>query len=129
MRPSSRGRPTFVPTAEQRQNVEEMTGFGIAIEDIARLIKNPENGKPIDEKTLRRHFADEIATGRTKAIAAVAQSLFAEATKGEDPRSRVSAAQFWLSRRAGWRETSVAQHEGKDGGPIVFKLCKDEANL
>jgi len=108
----------FVPTAEQRQNVEAMTGFGIAQEDIARLIKNPATGKPLHTKSLRKYFADEIATGLTKATAAFAQSLFAEATKGEDPASRVSAAKFWLSRRAGWKETVVQEHTGKDGKPI-----------
>jgi hypothetical protein len=122
-------RKPFVPTAEQRQNVEAMTGFGIAQADIARVIKNPANGKPIDEKTLRKHFADEIATGLTKATAALAQSLFAEATKGEDSRSRVTAAMFWLGRRAGWKETTVAQHEGKNGGPIVFTLSRDDDSL
>ena len=61
----------FVPTAEQRQNVEAMTGFGIALGDIARLIKNPATGKPLDLKTLHKHFADEIVTGQTKAVAEV----------------------------------------------------------
>jgi hypothetical protein len=122
-------RKPFVPTADQRQNVEAMTGFGIPEDDIARLIKNPATGKAIDIKTLRKHFPDEIATGMTNAIAQVAQSLVKEATKGEDPRSRVAAAIFWLSRRAGWKETKVAQHEGKDGGPIVFKISRDDDNL
>jgi hypothetical protein len=114
----SRMNKPFVPTAEQRQNVEAMIGFGIPIDDIARLIKNPATNKPLDLKTLRKHFADEIATGFTKATAAVAQSLFAEATKGGHPPSRVSAAQFWLSRRGGWKETTVTEHTGKDGTPI-----------
>ena len=48
----------------------------------------------------------------------VAQSLFKEATKGEDPRSRVSAAIFWLCRRAGWKETKITEHIGKDGAAI-----------
>jgi hypothetical protein len=111
-------RKPFVPTAEQRQNVEAMTGYGIGQDDIARLIKNPETGKPLDGKSLRKYFADEIATGLTKATPQVAQSLFAEATKSKDPRSRVSAAIFWLSRRAGWKETIVQEHAGKDGAAI-----------
>jgi hypothetical protein len=44
-------RKPFVPTAEQRQNVETMTGYGISQDDIARLIKNPATGKPLDEKS------------------------------------------------------------------------------
>jgi hypothetical protein len=109
------GRPMskqFAPTADQRGNVEAMTGFGIPEAEICRLIKNPETGQPIDKKTFELHFADEIATGLTKANAAVAQSLFAEATKGQDPRSRIDAAKFWLSRRADWKETSVYHHKG-----------------
>jgi hypothetical protein len=59
-------RRAFNPTAEPRGNVEAMIGYGIAEADICLLIKNPETGKPIDLKTLRRHFAREIATGVTK---------------------------------------------------------------
>jgi hypothetical protein len=55
----------FAPTVDQRGNVEAMTGFGISQEEICRLIKNPETGKPIDKKTLELHFADEIETGQT----------------------------------------------------------------
>jgi hypothetical protein len=59
-------RRAFNPTAEQRGNVEAMIGYGIPEADICLLIKNPETGKPIDLKTLRSHFAREIATGVTK---------------------------------------------------------------
>jgi hypothetical protein len=109
----------FVPTAEQRQNVEAMTGFGIRQEDICLLIKNSETGKPINKETLEIHFAAEIATGKTKANAKVASSLFKDATECPDHRARVSAASFWMRMRAGWKDTTVHEHVGKDGGPIV----------
>ena len=57
------GRPMskkFAPTADQRGNVEAMTGFGISQQEICRVIINPETGKPIDKKTLELHFADEM---------------------------------------------------------------------
>ncbi len=108
----------FVPTAEQRQNVEAMTGFGIPQDDICLLIKNRETGKPIDRKTLASHFADEIATGLTKANAQVAGSLFKDATSCPNDRARVAASSFWLKMRAGWKDTTVHEHVGKDGGPI-----------
>jgi hypothetical protein len=72
------GRPMskkFAPTVEQRGNVEAMTGFGISREEICLLIKNPETGKPIDRKTLRLHFPEEIATGHTRANAASGRRL------------------------------------------------------
>jgi hypothetical protein len=33
-------------------------------------------------------------------------------------RAAVTAAKYWLSRRAGWKETQVHQIEGGDRGPI-----------
>jgi hypothetical protein len=65
-------RRAFKPTAEQRGNVEAMTGYGIPTAEICLLIKNPETSKPIDLATLRKHFAREIATGATKLKALVA---------------------------------------------------------
>jgi hypothetical protein len=46
-------RPAFTPSSEQRGNVEAMIGYGITAAEICRLIKNPETGKAIDQKTLR----------------------------------------------------------------------------
>jgi hypothetical protein len=108
----------FVPTNEQRQNVEAMTGFGIPQDSICLLIKNPETGKPITKPTLELHFADEIATGATKANARVGASLFKDATECPNDRARVAASTFWLRMRAGWKDTTVHEHVGKDGGPI-----------
>ncbi len=108
----------FIPTQEQRQNVEAMVGFGIPQTDICLLIRNRETGKPIDKTTLELHFADEIATGATKANAKVASSLFKDATECPDHRARVAASTFWLRMRSGWKDTSVVEHTGKDGGPI-----------
>lgn len=119
----------FVPTAEQRQNVEAMIGFGIKQEDVCLLIKNRETRKPIDEKTLREHFADEIATGATKANAKVASSLFKDATECPNDHARVAASTFWLKMRAGWKDVTVHEHVGKDGGPIktdnAFTIISD----
>jgi hypothetical protein len=50
----------FQPTQEQRDNVEAMIGFGITEAETCCLVKNPETGKPIDEKTLRKYFKAEI---------------------------------------------------------------------
>jgi hypothetical protein len=36
----------------------------------------------------------------------------------EKTRAAVTAAKYWLSRRAGWKETQVHQIEGGDRGPI-----------
>jgi|HubBroStandDraft_4_1064222.scaffolds.fasta_scaffold753463_2 hypothetical protein len=36
----------------------------------------------------------------------------------EKARAAVTAAKYWLSRRAGWKETQLHQIEGGDRGPI-----------
>lgn len=107
------GRPPYAPTEEQRRNVEAMAGFGIPQAEICLLMINPETGRPIDEKTLRAHFHDELAQGHVKANSAIGQALFKKAT-GSGPQS-VAAAIFWLKCRAGWREQSVIQVDVKSG--------------
>lgn len=103
------GRPAFKPTDAQRRQVKAMCAYGIPQEDIARVLA-------VDPKTLRKHFPDELATGSTEANAKVAESLYKKATG--DGASAVTAAIFWLKTRAGWKETSIHQMTGADGGPI-----------
>ena len=71
----------------------------------------------IGEKTLRKYYADVLATAEVKASSIVAQSLFNKAVKGEGAAA-VSAAIFWLKVRGGWRERDVHEITGPGGGPI-----------
>lgn len=98
-----RGRPPFRPTAKDRRSVLELAGFGLRHEEIVRLVINPTTGRPIDEKTLRQHFADELERGTARVNADVAQSLYRRATSTKGSQA-VTAAIFWLKCRAGWRE-------------------------
>jgi hypothetical protein len=112
----------FVPTKEQRENVEAMTGFGIPQEEIARLIKNPETGKSIDDDTLRLRFSEEIATGLTKVKANVGRFIYASIMGlpggiTHEP-SRAHLAEFFADRRMGWSQKSIHEHTGKDGSPL-----------
>jgi hypothetical protein len=56
--------------------------------------------------------------GGAKANTKVAESLFRKAT-GDGPQS-VAAAIFWLKTRAGWMETTVHEHGGAEGMPLVI---------
>lgn len=60
------GRPQFQPSDKQRGQVEAMTAYGIPQSEIARTVG-------ISEPTLQKHFAEEIATGATKANAQVGE--------------------------------------------------------
>lgn len=89
------GRPPHMPGPAERRLVESMAGYGVPVDDIARVLG-------IDSKTLKKHYRAELDTGHILANAKVAESLFRKAT-GDGPKS-VTAAIFWLKTRAGWRE-------------------------
>ena len=75
--------------------------FGITRPTFAAMMeRNPE-------------FALLYKKGRAKAIGAVAQGLLQRARDGD-----TASSIFYLKTQAGWRETNVTEHTGKDGGPI-----------
>ena len=86
----------FVPTAEERRQVEAMAGYGVPHDQIAVLIG--EDG--IDSDTLKKHFKKELAQGKAKANAKVGQTLFQKATAGD-----TTAAIWWSKTQMGWRES------------------------
>jgi hypothetical protein len=103
------GRRAHKPDSFHRRQVEAMAGYGVPELDIARVVG-------IDSKTLRKHYRDELDTGQIKATAKVAEFLFRKATT--DGSQAVTAAIFWMKSRAGWKEPSVHELSGRDGGPI-----------
>jgi len=111
-----RGKPPFEPTDEQRRTVEMMSAMGIPQEDICQVILG-RNGKPIDAKTLRKHFHEELATAAMKANVKVANALFRVATDPKGGSRAVTAQIFWLKTRAGWRE--LPTREIQDNDPFI----------
>jgi len=108
------GQPPFSPTEEQRRTVEMMSAMGITQEDICEVIRG-RSGKPIDLKTLRKHFHEELATAAMKANVKVANSLFRTATDPKGGMKAVTAQIFWLKTRARWKETSQLDMTSTDG--------------
>lgn len=115
-------KPQFKPTTEQRELVRTLAGVGTRSADICLLVKSPD-GKPIAEKTLRRHFRAELDEGTVQATAKVARTLYGIATHPGGGSSTVTAAIFWLKTRAGWKETQQVEHTGKDGAPIATTVA------
>lgn len=124
------GRKPFEPTEDQRRQVEAFAAYGIPQEDMCKLLLNPRTGKPIDLKTLHKHFRVELDTGMVRANAKVAESLFRQAVgaaaqydaNGNLIRAEqtpvVSAGIFWAKARMGWKERDVHEFTGENGGPI-----------
>jgi len=102
------GRPAFEPTDHERKQVEAMSGYGLPIEQIAVLVRDG-----IDTDTLRKHFAQELISGKAKANGQVGKTLFQKVMAGD-----TTAAIWWSKTQMRWKE--VQQHEitGKDGAPI-----------
>lgn len=112
--PFKKGEPScrkYEPTPQQRRQVMTMTGFGIRQREVASVLG-------IDEKTLRLHFRRELDIGATEANLHVASSLFTMATKEHN----VAAAIWWTKARMGWKETTVSEQTGPDGGPLTYVI-------
>jgi hypothetical protein len=108
------GKPPFCPTEDQRRTVEMMAAMGVPQENICDLIYG-RNGKPIDPKTLRKYFSEELATAAMKANIKVANALFRMATDPKGGMKSVTAQIFWLKTRARWKETSQLDLTSQDG--------------
>jgi hypothetical protein len=104
------GRPAFEPTDAERKQVEEMSGYGLPIEQIAVLVRGG-----IDTDTLRKHFATELVAGKAKANSGVGRTLFQKAMGGD-----TSAMIWWSKTQMRWAETQKHELTGADGAPLEF---------
>ena len=109
------GRPSHAPTPQNRAMVENLSAFGVAQEDIGRMLG-------ITPPTLRFHYFQEIELGALKANAKVAHNLFRIACK--ETREGLDAAKFWLRMRAGWSDPAAVRPEGD----VVGKKAAAEQN-
>jgi hypothetical protein len=95
----------FVPTDEERKQVEAMAGYGVPHEQIACIIR-----EGIDADTLKKHFKKELSQGKAKASAKIGQTLFQKATTGD-----TTAAIFWAKTQMGWSEKNALELTSPDG--------------
>lgn len=95
------------PTDELRKLVKRLAGIGLRDEDIALVVE-------ISERSVQRHFRNELKAGRAAASAKVAQTLFQMATSG----GNTAATIFWAKCRLGWSETARLELSGRDGAHL-----------
>ena len=134
------GRPAFVPTAVQREFVEQMVSYGATHKEIAAMFTMVNNGKAISHDTLTNYFREELDYGLTKANMKVAQSLFQQAVGAPpvfnykiDPKTKkrtlvlerpaiapnLGAQIWWEKTRRGFKEGMALEVSGKDGQPLM----------
>ena len=107
----------YVPTDDDRRQVEEMARIGTPQEGIAEVLA-------IDPKTLRKNFREELDTAAEIANAKVGGSLYDMATNGN-----VSAAIWWTKARMRWSETAKHEVTIDDGGLTDVETAQRVAAL
>lgn len=106
------GIPAHEPTQVQRELVKLHATIGTRQDVIADIIG-------IDDKTLRKHYREELDQSAAQANAVIGGALFNKAKAGD------TAAQiFWMKTRAGWKETNVVEHNG-----IRITVSPEDAEL
>ena len=108
-------RPQLHPTDEQRQLVKFLVAMGAKQIEIAQLIGIR------SDKTLRRHFREEINRGVLEANGKAAQTLLKKISEGN-----VTAAIFWLKCRGHWREEGPSEPNASGPAPFIVNIEKDK---
>src|SRR5712671_2630740 len=82
--PSKRkvGRPPFVPTDEDRAVVKLLVACGMSQDRVCLRVRGNE-GKPISEATLKRHFARELLLAKVEVETIVLTQFMAAINRGE----------------------------------------------
>lgn len=100
----------YIPNEEDRKIVWRSAAFGMTQAQIA-------NRLGVSAVTLRQYYNRELRNASLELIDDVATNLVTQAKEGSVP-----AGIFLLKTRAGWKETQVNEHTGKDGGPITHAV-------
>lgn len=104
------GRPAFVPTDDERRQVEGMSGFGVPLEQIGALVRGG-----ISTEALTAHFRPELITGKAKANSKVGQTLFQKVMDGD-----TTAMIWWTKTQMRWSEVQRMEVTGAGGAPITI---------
>ncbi len=116
---SKRGMTPFVPTDENRLQVELMVGIaGLEYRQISQLIINPRTGKGISVETLQKHFKHELTNGRAQVKHKVTASLLQKGLSKTHPGA--VAALIWITKsQFGWKGDHVVHEVKGDSGVLV----------
>ncbi len=100
----------YIPNEEDRKIVWRSAAFGMTQAQIALRLG-------VSSVTLRQYYNRELSNASLEMIDDVASNLVTQAKEGSVP-----AGIFLLKTRAGWKETQVNEHTGKDGAPIAHTI-------
>ena len=110
------------PTDQNRRSVKTMAAMGLNGEQVAAILG-------IAERTVWKHYGNEMRIGAPEAHAMVGQSLFLQAVGGPErdwEKARVAATIFYCKSRMGWRETTDVNLRGVVASYDLSKLSDSE---
>jgi hypothetical protein len=103
-----------VPTDDTRKQVSRLNSFGFTHDQIATVLG-------IDAKTLRKHYAVELARSKMAAHEKIVGALFAKAMRGD-----TAALIWWTKAQLGWSEKTKTELSGPNNGPIQQDVKVDD---
>ena len=112
---NANGRPSYIPTEDDRKTVSLMCAVGIPHEGIALCIGDD----GIDDKTLRKYFKRELETAKIRANTKICGKLFNLANSGH-----FQAAKFWAQTQAHWTQINTHEITGVHGGAPIQSETK-----
>ena len=109
---SGPGRPPHQPTEITRELVTLHARVGTRQEVIAGILGIECN------KTLRKHYREELDFATAEANAVIGGALYNKALNGDDTAAQI----FWLKTRAGFSEKNALDLTSSDGSMSPKKL-------
>tara|TARA_R100000995_G_scaffold84894_2_gene65593 strand:- start:170 stop:580 length:411 start_codon:yes stop_codon:yes gene_type:complete len=117
-----RGQPPYKPNDQQRQDVIYLASLGYKPTAIARMIINKRTNKPIDKKTLEKHYSYEIEVGKQRVDFEVGKTIIEAAKSGESLQ-----ASIWYSKaRMGWSENIDHEVKGNVNVQVIADFGQNE---
>jgi len=113
-----RGRPRHEPTAQTRDMVEALAGFGVSSENIALVLG-------ISDVTLRKRYRKQLDVGFARVEARLISNLL-RLSSGTDGTA-LKATMFALQARFGWSIYASTPVKAGEKEPKIGK--KEQANI
>jgi len=114
-KPDLTSSPGFVGNRKQAQQVEKLAALGLTKNEIARVLM-------IEPKLLEFYYGYEMGTAKIRANLSVAKVALDMALAGDMP----DMTRFWLTHQAGWKATTVVEHNGIDAAADEARSAREK---
>ena len=107
-----------------RELVADLAAACLTHDDIGQALRSANGGAPLDPKTLRKYFRDELDHGAAMTRVRAQRRLFQLIDEGN-----LGAICFFLKAKAGWREVQRVEQTGPDGAALPAAVSFVTASL